>query len=89
MKLPALDKQAHFLGGWATCLTFAVFWPSAVWMLLVGLLAAITTGYGKEQYDKRHPETHTYDMGDFYYTSAGGVVGFLIGVVAYLVGMYM
>lgn len=68
MNIP-LDKQGHFLGGYALGLTFGLLHPGA------GIASAAAAGWVKEQYDKRHPETHTYDKWDMWATIAGGACG--------------
>lgn len=71
----ALDKQAHFLGGYAIGLTFGLLHP------MVGITSAVAAGWAKEQYDKRHPDKHTYDKWDMWATIAGGACGSAVALV--------
>jgi hypothetical protein len=67
MKLPAIDKQAHFWWGWAMAASTALV--VGVWSFFVASLF----GWLKEEWDKH--EHGTYDPMDFWYTSAGAFVG--------------
>ena len=49
----ALDKQAHFLAGYAIAITLALVNPVA------GVLAAVAVGGLKEAWDNYHPQTNT------------------------------
>lgn len=75
-----LDKQAHFLGGYAIAVTLGMVNP------LLGLTVSIAAGAGKEWYDKKHPESHTSDVKDFYATTLGGVAGFVVVLALRVVG---
>lgn len=74
VKLPSipLDKQAHFLGGYALAVTFGMV------CLPLGLVVALVAAAGKEVYDHYHPESHTADVKDFYATALGGIAGVLV-----------
>lgn len=76
----ALDKQAHFLGGYALAITVGIFSP---W---VGLAVALAAAAGKELYDYKHPATHTVDIKDFVATATGGVLGFFVSHAASVFG---
>lgn len=76
----SLDKQAHFLGGYALAVTVGFFSP---W---VGLAAAVVAGAAKEGYDYKHPTTHTADLKDLAATVLGGILGFLFVTFAPLSG---
>jgi len=70
MNIP-LDKQAHFLGGYALAISIGLFYP------LFGLVAALAAGILKELYDYYHPATHTCDVNDLVATVAGGLVAYV------------
>lgn len=63
-----LDKQAHFLGGYAIAITLVPFGT------VLALVTAIVAGALKEAWDARHPENHTVDGVDFLATALGGGV---------------
>ena len=65
----ALDKQAHFLGGYALGLTGGLASP------FLGLGISVVAALGKEWYDKKHPDKHTADWLDAAYTIVGGIIG--------------
>jgi hypothetical protein len=67
MKIPAIDKQAHFWWGWAIA---ATLYPIGLWF---AILTAALVGAGKEVWDKRGHGT--LDIWDFAATALGGVVG--------------
>ena len=75
------DKQLHLAVGFAIALITYVFLMllrvDSVANLIVSVLLAAVAGYGKEEWDKRRPLTHTYDKKDFYFTCAGGLGGAL------------
>lgn len=62
-----LDKQAHFLGGWALAAT-VVMLGHPLWVA-----AAVVFGVGciKEVYDAMHSEKHTADPMDLLATCCG------------------
>lgn len=64
-----LDKQVHFLGGYAIGITFGLVVP------VLGLMLAFAVGLGKEVYDKYHPDNHSADKYDFLATLLGGIFG--------------
>lgn len=66
-----LDKQAHFLGGYALTLTIGLYNP--ILGLTVGIIAAIS----KEIYDYKHPLVHTADVKDFIATSLGSLTALI------------
>lgn len=66
------DKKLHFLGGFFLSFSFSFVSP------LVGFCVAIFAGWAKEQYDQRHPESHTKDEKDMLATWFGGVVGIIL-----------
>ena len=68
MKLPAIDKQAHFWWGWAIAATCVPLGNA----LFAATVAAVL-GAAKEVWDKRGHGTP--DVQDFFATAAGGVVG--------------
>ena len=67
----AKDKQGHFIVGFLIAFAFSFINPIA------GILAALFSGWLKEQLDKRDPEHHTYDLKDMYWTWAGGLIGII------------
>lgn len=75
----AYDKKLHLASGFiAAVVGFAVARVLGVppfSCALIGVFVAGVAGYVKEEYDKRHPDKHTYDIQDIYFTIAGGVVG--------------
>ena len=73
MKLPPIDKQAHFWWGWAVAATVS---PLGVWF---AILVAGLMGAGKEIWDKKHAGTP--DAKDFAATALGGAAGALCCVV--------
>jgi hypothetical protein len=81
MKLPVIpvDKQGHFLGGYALGLTFGLVVPA------LGLFVAVAAGFGKEEWDRRHPETHTADRYDALATILGGICGSAVAMAAGLI----
>lgn len=62
------DKLLHFLGGLIICILASLVLPLAISIALVWGIAG-----SKELYDKAHPEIHTFDGWDAYWTVAGGV----------------
>jgi hypothetical protein len=68
MSLPN-DKILHFFAGVGVSLCAALFAGSTAW----GFLAAVAAGYGKEFYDSKHPDRHTLDIWDSFFTSLGGL----------------
>ena len=70
MKLPEIDKQAHFFSGWAISATVFPYigWPA--------LLFVAALGYAKELWDKNGHGT--YDLKDFIATCLGGAVGCML-----------
>lgn len=74
------DKQLHFLGGAVLSFVFSFLVAP-----LMGLFVAIFVGWGKEQYDKRHPKNHTSDPEDMFATWLGGVVGVILFVLVRIV----
>ena len=87
----ARDKQFHLAAGAligivavAFCaFIFKAMIPEA--RLAVAVVAAAAAGIAKELYDKKHPETHTYDLKDAAFTAAGGLIG---GIFAQIVVTY-
>ena len=77
VKLPVipLDKQAHFLTGYAIAITLGIISP------MLGVVIAAIIGWLKEEYDKRRPDKHTADIFDFYFTVFGGITGTVIVVI--------
>ncbi len=77
-KIPP-DKQGHALVGAIifalASLLLSPFVPPAL-IPLNALLTAAAAGALKEVYDAYHPDQHTCDVWDFYYTTAGGLIGF-------------
>jgi ABC-type nickel/cobalt efflux system permease component RcnA len=63
-----LDKQAHFFSG-GTIAAMALPFGLAVAVVVLGVAA-----FGKEVYDKFHPENHTADIWDAIATLAGGAL---------------
>jgi hypothetical protein len=78
MKLPVipLDKRSHFLGGYALGLTFGLVLP------VLGLGVAMAAGFGKEEWDRRHPKIHTADRYDALATILGGICGSTVAMLA-------
>jgi len=72
VKLPPIDRQAHFWWGWAVS---ATVFPLGVWF---AILVAGLMGAGKELWDKKHG---TPDAKDFAATALGGAAGALCCVV--------
>lgn len=68
------DKALHMIVGVALFAMFH-FVGDLLALFLVALVAAL-----KEAYDWQHPENHTAEFGDFVYTVAGGVLGYLSGL---------
>ena len=72
MNIP-LDKQAHFLAGYAISLTVGLINPA------IGLILSVVLGALKEWWwDKNHPLIHTVDVWDFIATASGGVFAYLV-----------
>lgn len=69
MKLPAIDKQAHFWWGWAIA---ATLYPISLWFAII--VTAII-GASKEMRDSLGYGTP--DVWDFVATALGGAVGAL------------
>jgi uncharacterized membrane protein HdeD (DUF308 family) len=67
-----LDKQAHFLAGYAIAITLAATSLASA-AVAVGSTAAV--GGLKELWDHYHPQTNTRDVWDFVATALGGVCG--------------
>lgn len=70
-KIPC-DKQMHFMSGFiiAALLTPLVGFYS---VLIVAIIAL-----AKEIYDYLHPESHTADFWDWFATTLGGLIGFIV-----------
>lgn len=68
------DKALHVIAG---AVIFAMFhWFGDLFALFMVALIAAT----KEAYDMKHPENHTAEWGDFFYTILGGCLGFASGL---------
>ena len=67
--IPA-DKVAHCLGG---VILFAIGQ-----LFGYGLLLAVVVGFIKEVYDYFHQDKHTPDVWDWFATSLGGLLGYII-----------
>ncbi|MCX7204729.1 MAG: hypothetical protein NT086_01835 [Proteobacteria bacterium] len=67
MQIPQ-DKLMHFTGGAIIFILAALILPQSIAVAIVWGVAG-----GKELYDKAHPEIHTFDGWDAYWTVAGGV----------------
>ena len=77
MKLPAIDKQAHFWWGWAIA---ATLYPVDAWL---AVFAAAALGALKEYWDSKGHGTP--DKYDWVATLLGGLVGVLAcDIVRYL-----
>lgn len=80
------DKKLHLAAGAAAGLVgagamYAVF-PNFVAMWLAGSLLAAVAGWLKEDYDRDHPDKHTYDPADARYTLYGGIASaFLVALI--------
>ena len=72
MNIPQ-DKLQHFAGGAILFTLAALILPLSLAALLVWAVAG-----GKELYDRAHPESHTFDGWDAYWTVAGGVLAGLL-----------
>ena len=75
----AEDKQKHIVAG-AGIATFFGFLVHP----LLGIILAFVAGWGKEEYDKHHPDKHTYDKKDMYATWLGGLVATLFVSLIFL-----
>lgn len=75
MKMPDIDKQAHFFFGMAICLSFALFTSP-----LIGFLVAMGAGIAKEAWDMSGRGTP--DALDMMATIMGGIAGFLLSFIA-------
>jgi len=73
VKLPAIDKQAHFYSGWALS---ATLFPYMGWPVV---LAVAALGYAKERWDRQGHGT--YDLKDLYATALGGLVGCILHTI--------
>lgn len=60
--------------------TWANSLPTALRVVLA-LCAVSLAAWGKERYDKAHPQTHTWDGWDAYATTVGGMLGSLFWVL--------
>ncbi|WP_293937651.1 hypothetical protein [Iodobacter sp.] len=67
------DKLMHFTGGAIIFILAALLLPQSIAALLVWAVAG-----GKELYDQAHPESHTFDGWDAYWTVAGGVLAAIL-----------
>ena len=78
------DKLMHLGAGFviSAAVGFAALQllPMVICFLLA-IGAASVAGHLKEDYDAEHPDTHTYDKQDMYYTIIGGVIGSVFGIV--------
>lgn len=68
----ALDKQAHFLAGYAIGMTVGLYDQ------LAGFGAGVAAALLKEVYDYKHPETHTADVYDCWWTCAGSFMAAVV-----------
>ena len=68
------DKALHVIAGVALFAAFHFVGD------LFALFMVILVGALKEAYDLRHPDNHTAEFGDFLYTVAGGLLGYLSGL---------
>lgn len=62
-----IDKLMHFgiAAGMSALLCYFDLWPIAIFV-------SWAVAGGKEMYDNAHPEAHTFDGWDAYWTLAGG-----------------
>lgn len=72
-----LDKQGHFLAGYAIMAT--LFNISFV----LGIVTVLVVAGIKEWYDFKHPLLHTADIYDFIATTLGGATALLLMTVIY------
>lgn len=69
------DKAMHFLSGALLCAVIGVC------DIRYGVVASIVAGALKELYDYLNQDRHTVDFLDFVYTSAGGLVVFVVRIL--------
>lgn len=75
MKMPDIDKQAHFFSGMVLAFTVGLF-SDPLW----GFLAAMSAGVAKEAWDMSGRGTP--DALDMMSTITGGIAGFLLSFIA-------
>ncbi len=71
MKMPDIDKQAHFYSGMAVCFAVGLFTTP-----FIGMIVAIAAGMAKEAWDMGGHGTP--DALDLIATSLGGFAAFLV-----------
>ncbi|NTU49364.1 MAG: hypothetical protein HGA87_00455 [Desulfobulbaceae bacterium] len=69
-----MDKVFHFFAGFVIALGVG----AGSGDVTTAASTAASVGAAKEDYDGRHPATHTRDFYDYAATAAGGVVGSLL-----------
>lgn len=74
------DKLLHIAAGAAISLAVGLL-TGTPWL---GAAAAVVAGFGKELYDRQHPDKHTPDMLDAIATAVAGAVA--AGVLGALTG---
>lgn len=78
------DLKQHLIAGVLIALFQA--WVLTMWLPVLPLFAAFlgavgaaAVGWAKEYlYDAKHPDKHTVDKKDLWFTAAGGVLGALL-----------
>ena len=70
------DKVLHFLVGMAIAATLAVVLSDIGTLWACGLIA-----WGKERYDKAHPDVHTPDGWDAFATVAGSLLALTLWAI--------
>jgi len=73
LKIPQ-DKLLHFIVGLFVYMAFHFIHP------VVGLIAGLVIGIGKECYDHFHKNKHTPDLDDALATLFGACIGYICGL---------
>lgn len=73
LKIPQ-DKLLHFIVGLFVYMAFHFIHP------VVGLIAGLVIGVGKEVYDDFHKNKHTPDLDDALATLFGACIGYICGL---------
>ncbi|MHA3052542.1 hypothetical protein [Acinetobacter sp. ANC 4640] len=73
LKIPQ-DKLLHFIVGLFVYMAFHFIHP------VVGLIAGLVIGVGKEVYDDFHKDKHTPDLNDALTTLLGACIGYICGL---------
>jgi hypothetical protein len=82
------DKLLHIGAGFVSFLA-VVFMLNHPIKILIGLSFVAFLGYAKERYDALHPDKHTNDGWDAYFTVIGSILGYVLYYILISAGILL